>query len=102
MSQRSGDTSSSSRSSSIVSGRQPADSVGVIETRWPLQADEQVHEHRQESEKIMQGTTVYSSSQGKIETTHTEVRKVIIKYGSMKNLIRYDFDFFLKNHYDSN
>ncbi|PAV68624.1 hypothetical protein WR25_09450 [Diploscapter pachys] len=73
MSQRSGgNTPLSSRSASIASGREPADSVGVIETRWPLQADEQAHEHRQESEKIMQGTTVFSSSQGKIETTHTE------------------------------
>ncbi|PAV84101.1 hypothetical protein WR25_04310 [Diploscapter pachys] len=73
MSQRSGgDTSSSSRSASIASGREPADYVRTIEARWPLQADEQVHEHRQESKKIIQGTTVFSSSQSKVETSHTE------------------------------
>ena len=99
MSQRSGDTSSSSRSSSIVSGRQPADSVGVIETRWPLQAGGQVDGYRHESTQVIQGTTtVYSSSKNKIETSHTEVRMFITKYGPMqkKNFFYYDFDHFLE------
>ncbi|PAV74903.1 hypothetical protein WR25_04041 [Diploscapter pachys] len=68
MSQRSGgDTSSSSRTASIVFGRGPADSIGVIE------AGGQVHGYRQESEQVVQSTTVYSSSQSKLETSRTKV-----------------------------